>query len=182
MLSFNNLSLRRGSNLLFEEVSFTVHRDNKVGLVGANGTGKTSLFKMIQGEFDSDTGDFKHPPDLRIACLAQEVPGTDEPALEYVMSGDAELLQIQDSITQAEKEENYSALGELHSRFEDHDGFTAKSRAEKLLVGLGFSEKEFSKSLKDFSGGWRVRLNLAKTLMQAFQNIRISIIFTLRNF
>ena len=166
MLSFNNLSLRRGSSLLFEEVSFTVHRDNKVGLVGANGTGKTSLFKMIQGEFDSDTGDFKHPPDLRIACLAQEVPGTDEPALEYVMSGDAELLQIQDSITQAEKEENYSALGELHSRFEDHDGFTAKSRAEKLLVGLGFSEKEFSKSLKDFSGGWRVRLNLAKTLMQ----------------
>ena len=166
MLSFNNLSLRRGSSLLFEEVSFTVHRDNKVGLVGANGTGKTSLFKMIQGEFDADTGDFKYPPDLRIACLAQEVPGTDEPALEYVMSGDTKLLQIQDSIAQAEMEENYSALGELHSQFEDHDGFTAKSRAEQLLVGLGFSENEFSKPLKDFSGGWRVRLNLAKTLMQ----------------
>ena len=84
MLSFNNLALRRGTNLLFEDVSFTVHRNNKVGLVGANGTGKTSLFKMIQGEIDSDEGDFKYPPDLKIACLAQEVPGTDELALSYV--------------------------------------------------------------------------------------------------
>ena len=166
MLSFNNLSLRRGTNLLFRDVSFTVHRDNKVGLVGANGTGKTSLFKMIQGEIDSDEGDFKYPPDLKIACLAQEVPGTDELALSYVMSGDLKLLEIQNSITKAENEQDYGALGELHSQFEDHDGFTAKSRAEQLLVGLGFSEEEFSKPLKDFSGGWRVRLNLAKTLMQ----------------
>ena len=166
MLSFNNLALRRGTNLLFEDVSFTVHRDNKVGLVGANGTGKTSLFKMIQGEIDSDEGDFKYPPDLKIACLAQEVPGTDELALSYVMSGDLKLLEIQNSITKAENEQDYGALGELHSQFEDHDGFTAKSRAEQLLVGLGFSEEEFSKPLKDFSGGWRVRLNLAKTLMQ----------------
>ena len=166
MLSFNNLSLRRGTNLLFEDVSFTVHRDNKVGLVGANGTGKTSLFKMIQGEIDSDEGDFKYPPDLKIACLAQEVPGTDEIALSYVMSGDLKLLEIQNSIAKAENEQDYGALGELHSKFEDHDGFTAKSRAEQLLVGLGFSEEEFSKPLKDFSGGWRVRLNLAKTLMQ----------------
>ena len=166
MLSFNNLALRRGTNLLFEDVSFTVHRDNKVGLVGANGTGKTSLFKMIQGEIDSDAGDFKYPPDLKIACLAQEVPGTDELALSYVMSGDLKLLEIQNSITKAENEQDYGALGELHSQFEDHDGFTAKSRAEQLLVGLGFSEEEFSKPLKDFSGGWRVRLNLAKTLMQ----------------
>jgi len=166
MLSFNNLALRRGTNLLFENVSFTVHRDNKVGLVGANGTGKTSLFKMIQGEIDSDEGDFKYPPDLKIACLAQEVPGTDELALSYVMSGDLKLLEIQNSITKAENEQDYGALGELHSQFEDHDGFTAKSRAEQLLVGLGFSEEEFSKPLKDFSGGWRVRLNLAKTLMQ----------------
>ncbi|MEK9903124.1 MAG: ATP-binding cassette domain-containing protein, partial [Gammaproteobacteria bacterium] len=152
--------------MLFEDVSFTVHRDNKVGLVGANGTGKTSLFKMIQGEIDSDEGDFKYPPDLKIACLAQEVPGTDELALSYVMSGDLKLLEIQNSITKAENEQDYGALGELHSQFEDHDGFTAKSRAEQLLVGLGFSEEEFSKPLKDFSGGWRVRLNLAKTLMQ----------------
>ena len=166
MLSFNNLSLRRGSNLLFEGVSFTVHKNNKIGLVGSNGSGKTSLFKMILGEFDSDEGEFKHPPNLKIACLAQEVPGTSQQALEYVISGDEVLLEIKNSIEKAESEEDYGSLGELHARFEDHDGFTAQSRAEQLLVGLGFSESEFSKPLKDFSGGWRVRLNLAKTLMQ----------------
>ena len=166
MLSFNNLSLRRGSNLLFEDVSFTVHRNNKVGLVGANGTGKTSLFKMILGEFDSDQGQCNYPPDLKVACMAQEIPGTDEKALDYVISGDEKLVEIQKAISDAESNEKYDSLGELHSQLEDLDGFTAKSRAEKLLVGLGFSEEEFSKTLKDFSGGWRVRLNLAKTLMQ----------------
>ena len=166
MLSFNNLSLRRGSNLLFEDVSFTVHRNNKVGLVGANGTGKTSLFKMILGEFESDQGQCNYPPDLKVACMAQEIPGTDEKALDYVISGDEKLVEIQKAISDAESNEEYDSLGELHSQLEDLDGFTAKSRAEKLLVGLGFSEDEFSKTLKDFSGGWRVRLNLAKTLMQ----------------
>ena len=124
MLSFNNLSLRRGANVLFQEVSFTVHKKNKVGLVGANGTGKTSLFKLIQGEFESDAGDFSYPPDLRIACLDQEVPGTDEHALSYVLSGDHKLLEIQNAITRAEEEGNYSVLGELHSKFEDHNGFS----------------------------------------------------------
>ena len=166
MLSFNNLSLRRGSNLLFQSVSFTIHKRNKVGLVGANGTGKTSLFKMIQGEFESDSGDFNYPPDLRISCLDQEVPGSEELALSYVLSGDHKLANIQNAIKKAEKEEDYAALGDLHSQFEDHDGFSAKSRAEQLMVGLGFTESDFSKALNDFSGGWRVRLNLAKTLMQ----------------
>ena len=166
MLSFNNLSLRRGSNLLFQSVSFTIHKRNKVGLVGANGTGKTSLFKMIQGEFESDSGDFNYPPDLRISCLDQEVPGSEEHALSYVLSGDHKLTNIQNAIKKAEKEEDYAALGDLHSQFEDHDGFSAKSRAEQLMVGLGFTESDFSKALNDFSGGWRVRLNLAKTLMQ----------------
>ena len=107
MLSFNNLSLRRGSSLLFENVSFTVHKDNKVGLVGANGTGKTSLFKMIQGEFESDDGTFKYPPDLKIACLAQEVPGTDEQALPYVMGGDKKLVEIEKAISEAEINEDF---------------------------------------------------------------------------
>ena len=134
--------------------------------MGANGTGKTSLFKMIQGEFESDTGDFNYPPDLRISCLDQEVPGSEELALSYVLSGDHKLANIQNAIKKAEKEEDYAALGDLHSQFEDHDGFSAKSRAEQLMVGLGFTESDFSKALNDFSGGWRVRLNLAKTLMQ----------------
>ena len=166
MLSFNNLSLRRGSNLLFENVNFTVHKNNKVGLVGSNGTGKTSLFKMILGEVESDKGQCNYPPDLKVACMAQEIPGTEEKALDYVISGDEKLVKIQKAISDAESNEEYASLGELHSQHEDLDGFTAKSRAEKLLVGLGFSEEEFSKTLKEFSGGWRVRLNLAKTLMQ----------------
>ena len=134
--------------------------------MGANGTGKTSLFKMIQGEFESDSGDFNYPPDLRISCLDQEVPGSEEHALSYVLSGDHKLTNIQNAIKKAEKEEDYAALGDLHSQFEDHDGFSAKSRAEQLMVGLGFTDSDFSKVLNDFSGGWRVRLNLAKTLMQ----------------
>ena len=134
--------------------------------MGANGTGKTSLFKMIQGEFESDSGDFNYPPDLRISCLDQEVPGSEELALSYVLSGDHKLTNIQNAIKKAEKEEDYAALGDLHSQFEDHDGFSAKSRAEQLMVGLGFTDSDFSKALNDFSGGWRVRLNLAKTLMQ----------------
>jgi len=166
MLSFNNLALRRGSTLLFEGVSFTIHHNNKVGLVGANGTGKTSLFKMLQGEFESDLGNFKHPPDLRIACLAQEVPGTDEQALNYVLAGDAKLLEVQKAIQSAEENQNYALLGDLHGQFENLDGYSAKSKAEQLMVGLGFSEADFDKALKDFSGGWRVRLNLARTLMR----------------
>ena len=166
MLSFNNLALRRGSTLLFEGVSFTIHHNNKVGLVGANGTGKTSLFKMLQGEFESDLGNFKHPPDLRIACLAQEVPGTDEQALNYVLAGDAKLLEVQKAIQSAEENQNYALLGDLHGQFENLDGYSAKSKAEQLMVGLGFSEADFDKALKDFSGAWRVRLNLARTLMR----------------
>ena len=111
MLSFNNLSLRRGSNLLFEDVSFTVHRNNKVGLVGANGTGKTSLFKMILGEFESDQGQCNYPPDLKVACMAQEIPGTDEKALDYVISGDEKLVEIQKAISDAESNEEYDSLG-----------------------------------------------------------------------
>ena len=166
MLSFNNLALRRGTTLLFEGVSFTIHQDNKIGLVGANGTGKTSLFKMIQGEIESDEGHYSLPPDLRIACLDQEVPGTEELALNYVLAGDAKLLKIQNAIKEAESNGNSGALGDLHAQFEDHDGYSAKSKAEQLMVGLGFSEEEFENPLKDFSGGWRVRLNLARTLMQ----------------
>ena len=136
MLSFNNLSLRRGSNLLFEKVSFTVHKDNKVGLVGANGTGKTSLFKMMQGEFDSDEGTFKYPPDLKIACLAQEVPGTDEQALAYVIGGDKKLVEIEKAISTAEINEDYGSLGELHSQYEDHDGFWFCSEQRFLIENM----------------------------------------------
>ncbi|MDC3327230.1 ATP-binding cassette domain-containing protein, partial [Gammaproteobacteria bacterium] len=166
MLSFNNLELVLGGNTLFNDVSLTIHHHQKVGLVGANGTGKTSLFKVIKNEIEVDQSSVSYPSDLRISYLAQEIEGTNELAIDYVLSGDSHLVNIQNQITEAEKNGNYDKLGELYDIFTSLDGYSAKSKAEQLLVGLGFKSNEFKKPLKDFSGGWRVRLNLAKTLMQ----------------
>ena len=166
MLSFTNLALRRGPNLLFEDVSFVIHRDKKVGLIGANGAGKTSLFKMITGELDVEEGYLDYPQDLRVSYLAQEVVGTDQMAVEYVLEGDKQLIKIQEQIIQAEKNEQFDTLGELHEIFNSLDGHSALSKAEQLMVGLGFTQEDLHKTVRDFSGGWRVRLNLARTLMQ----------------
>ena len=166
MLSFNNLELVLGGKTLFDDVSLTIHHQQKVGLVGANGTGKTSLFKIIKKEIEVDQSSVSFPTDLRISYLAQEVKGTDEIALDYVLSGDASLIDIQKKIEEAEKEESYDLLGELYAIYSSLDGYSAKSKAEQLMLGLGFTSEDFHKPLKDFSGGWRVRLNLAKTLMQ----------------
>ena len=166
MLSFTNLALRRGPNLLFEDASFVIHRDKKVGLIGANGAGKTSLFKMITGELDVEEGYLDCPHDLRISYLAQEVPGTDEAAVQYVLEGDKQLIEIQQKIKSAEENEKFDELGELHAIFNSMDGHAALSKAEQLMIGLGFSQEDLNKTVKDFSGGWRVRLNLARTLMQ----------------
>jgi ATP-binding cassette subfamily F protein 3 len=166
MLSFTNLALRRGPNLLFEDVSFVIHHDKKVGLIGANGAGKTSLFKMITGELDVEEGYLDYPQDLRISYLAQEVPGTDEVSVQYVLEGDKQLIEIQEKIKLAEDNEQFDELGELHAIYNSMDGYAALSKAEQLMIGLGFTQEDLTKSVKDFSGGWRVRLNLARTLMQ----------------
>ncbi|MDA9902789.1 ATP-binding cassette domain-containing protein [Gammaproteobacteria bacterium] len=166
MLSFNNLELVLGGKTLFDDVSLTIHHHQKVGLIGANGTGKTSLFKVIKKEIEVDQSSVSYPNDLRISYLAQEVPASDEIALQYVLSGDYRLLEIQHEIELAEKEEKFEILAELYETYSALDGYSANSKAEQLMVGLGFKSEDFNKPLKDFSGGWRVRLNLAKTLMQ----------------
>lgn len=166
MLSFNNLELVLGGKTLFDDVSLTIHHHQKVGLIGANGTGKTSLFKVIKKEIEVDQSSVSYPNDLRISYLAQEVPASDEIALQYVLSGDHMLLEIQREIELAEKEEKFEILAELYEKYTALDGYSAQSKAEQLMVGLGFKSEDFNKPLKDFSGGWRVRLNLAKTLMQ----------------
>jgi len=166
MLSFNNLELILGGKTLFTNVSLIIHRDQRVGLVGANGAGKTSLFKIITKDIEVDESSLSYPSKLRISYLEQEVPATDEIAIDYVLSGDQKLIEIQNNILEAEKNEQFESLGELYALFNSLDGYSAESKAEKLMMGLGFKKSDFKKSLNEFSGGWRTRLNLAKTLMQ----------------
>lgn len=165
MLSFTNIALRRGSALLFEDVSFTIYQRQKVGLIGANGAGKTSLFNLILGDLDSDRGELDFPPALRIAYLAQEVSASDEVAVDYVLGGDGELQQILNDINSAERNEKFENIATLHEALDNIDGYTARARAEQLMAGLGFAPEESEKSLSTFSGGWRIRLNLARALM-----------------
>ncbi len=165
MLSFTQIALRRGTELLFENVSFTIHQGQKVGLIGANGAGKTSLFRLILGELDADQGDLDLPLGTRIAHLEQEVTVSEDSALNYVLGGDSEWVEIHDKLDAAEKKGDYSQIAPLHERMDVIDGYTAKSRAEQLMAGLGFNQSDTDRPLGAFSGGWRIRLNLARTLM-----------------
>ena len=165
MLTFANLALRRGTLLLFSDVSFTIHKGRKVGLIGANGAGKTSLFKLITGELEADTGALDFPQNMEISYLEQEVAATAELALDYVKSGDRHWARIDQAITEAEQDGEFEKLATLHEQMDSIDGYTANARAEQLMMGLGFQVDEFSEPLSSFSGGWRIRLNLARTLM-----------------
>ena len=166
MLSFNSLDLVLGGKELFDNISFTIHQNQKIGLVGVNGSGKTSLFKIITKQIEVDPSCFSHSPDLRISYLAQEVKSSDKKAIDYVISGDYELVKIMEQIAIAEKNEQFELVASLYEQYSILDGYNANSKAQKLLNGLGFQDTDFNKSLSEFSGGWRVRLNLAKTLMQ----------------
>ncbi len=166
MLTLNNLALRRGGDLLFEDATFTIHRGNRVGFIGANGSGKTSLFKMILSELEPDMGSIEIPQGTRIAHMAQEVSGSSESALDYVLAGDSAYTEVANAIARAEADEVYDNIAALHEKMDSIDGYSAAARAEQLMAGLGFLPDDSSRSLSDFSGGWRIRLNLARTLMQ----------------
>lgn len=165
MLSFRNVSLRRGTELLFSGANFTIHQGNRVGLVGANGSGKSSLFQMILQQLDCDNGEIELSTGVRIAHMAQEVHATDQPAIDYVLTGDSALMATMNALQHAEDTEAFEQLAALHEQMENIDGYAARSRAATLLAGLGFSESDHAKPLSAFSGGWRIRLNLAQTLM-----------------
>jgi len=164
MLSFRDVSLRRGGQVLFSGVGFTVHAGQKVGLTGANGTGKSSLFALIRGELSSDSGEIELPAGITLAHVAQETPPDPRPALDYVLDGDPELRTLEAAIARAETGDG-TALGELHLRMAAIDGYAAPARAARLLVGLGFAAGDERKPVASFSGGWRMRLNLARALM-----------------
>jgi ATP-binding cassette subfamily F protein 3 len=165
MLSFSSLALRRGTRLLISDASFTVYRGEKVGIVGANGCGKSSLLSLVLGELQPDAGSVEYPSQLVVAHVAQELEATDRPAIEFVMDGDEELRETEAAIAQAEANNAGTRLGELHARYAALGGYDARSRAGKLMHGLGFSAADETRPVSAFSGGWRVRLNVAQALM-----------------
>ena len=163
MLSFTNLSIRRGPRVLLEHATFTIHRGHKVGITGANGTGKSSLFALIMDELSADSGDFDMPKNLVVAHVAQETATTDRLAIEYVIDGDTELRELQQQLAGSETDGMRQA--ELHGKIESAGGYSAESRAATLLNGLGFKPAQIKQPVKSFSGGWQMRLNLARALM-----------------
>lgn len=165
MIQFRNLTLTRGVKVLLEAASFQLHPGHKVGLIGANGAGKTSLFALLRGELQPEKGDLEIPPNWVIAHVAQETPALNQPALEFTLDGDAELREIENALIEAETEHEGEKIAELHHRLSDIEGYSAKARAAALLDGLGFSQADLARPVSDFSGGWRVRLNLARALM-----------------
>lgn len=165
MLSFSSLALRRGTRLLLSDATFTVYRGEKVGVVGANGTGKSTLLALVRGEIQPDAGSFEMPSQLVVAHVAQELHATERAAIEFVMDGDAELRATERAIAEAEQREDGVALGELHAKYAAIGGYDARSRAGRLMHGLGFSAEDETRPVSAFSGGWRVRLNVAQALM-----------------
>lgn len=165
MLNFKNIALRRGARVLFTDANFTLHKGQKVGFTGANGAGKSSLFAMVRNELHPDEGDFSMPPNLAIAHVAQETPAVASAAIEYVIDGDQELRQLQHQLAVAEQAGDGLRQAELHALLETIGGYTAQARASRLMNGLGFSVAQEQLPVSSFSGGWRMRLNLAQALM-----------------
>ena len=164
MLSARDLTLRRGAEPLFEQVNFTVFRGNKVGLTGANGSGKSSLFAAIRGDLGPDHGDIDRPAALKIAHVEQEVAASDRPAIEFVLDGDTELRSVMAAIGDAERRDASMELAELYASLQAIDGYRAPARAAALMHGLGFKTADLDRKVAEFSGGWRVRLAMARAL------------------
>ncbi|CAG8871010.1 putative ABC transporter ATP-binding protein YheS [Pseudomonas fluorescens] len=165
MIRLQNLTLQRGPQRLLEDAELTLHAGQKAGLIGANGAGKSSLFALLRGELHPDSGDCFLPADWRIAHMRQEVDTLERLAVDYVLDGDLRLRQVQRDLATAEAAHDGAAQARLHSELDSADGYTADARARKLLAGLGFTNEQMDRQVGDFSGGWRMRLNLAQALM-----------------
>ena len=169
MIRFLQVSLMRGIKPLLEQVDVTLNPGDKIGLIGANGAGKSSLFAMMRGELHPDQGEIDFPAKWRVAYVAQETPPLDRAALDYAIDGDATLRKLEAELayleSQPETTENGIAIGNMYSALADADAYTVQSRGEQLLLGLGFTLDQMQQPVASFSGGWRMRLNLAQALM-----------------
>ena len=165
MISFRHFALRRGSRLLLSDIDLVIQTGWRLGVVGRNGCGKSSLFAALQGQVEADAGDLELPAKIRMASVAQETPSLPDPAIEYVMGGDVELAKALRDEIDAEARGDTEAMALAHHRIEELNGYDARARAGRLLHGLGFAAETHETPVKEFSGGWRVRLNLARALM-----------------
>jgi len=166
MIAFRNFALRRGERLLLSDVDLALHAGARVGVIGRNGCGKSSLFAAIQGLVEPDRGDIDLPNRLRLASVAQETPSLPDAAIDFVVSGDTEVHAVLQAEAAATAAEDWDAVAAAHQKLAEINGYDAEARAGRLLHGLGFRADTHRMPVSDFSGGWRVRLNLARALMQ----------------
>ncbi|MGQ0286577.1 ABC transporter ATP-binding protein [Pasteurellaceae bacterium 22721_9_1] len=165
MILFSNLSLKRGQNLLLEDANASINPKQKVGLVGKNGCGKSSLFALLKKELQPEGGDVNYPSNWAVSWVNQETPALDMSALDYVIEGDRVYCSLQNALAEAHDKNDGNAIAHIHAQLDTIDAWTIQSRASALLHGLGFSQEDLQRSVKSFSGGWRMRLNLAQALL-----------------
>jgi ATP-binding cassette subfamily F protein 3 len=165
MITLRNITLRRGSKAVLDGASCTLQPAERVGLIGANGAGKSSLFALLAGRLHADAGDLGMPPGWRLSEVSQQLPETDQPATDFVLDGDQTLLKARALLVQAEAHADGLQIAEAHAALQDANAFDARARAQALLLGLGFKADQLDAPVNTFSGGWRMRLQLARALM-----------------
>lgn len=165
MIQFKNIAYHYDTKIIFENMSETLPTHQKIGIVGKNGSGKTTLFKLITGLLETSRGEIVYPKKWRFAHLSQTMPVSEDLALDYVMLGDERYADITAKIHEALKNQEYETLAELHQLMSDIDGYAKEARAAKVLAGLGFSDEDQIRAVNEFSGGWRMRLKLARILL-----------------
>jgi ATP-binding cassette subfamily F protein 3 len=165
MITLKNVTLRRGSKVLLDGVNATINPGEKVGLVGRNGAGKSTLFALLNGTLHEDGGDFLLPPQWRMAQVAQHMPETDQAATDFVLDGDTRLSILREQLSKAEQTGDGMAIAQAHTDLADASAHDAPARAQALILGLGFQVAELARPVNSFSGGWRMRLQLARALM-----------------
>ncbi|MBS0580258.1 MAG: ATP-binding cassette domain-containing protein [Proteobacteria bacterium] len=166
MLTLSNARVRRGPQVLIDEASVTIFRGEKVGVVGRNGCGKSTLLALIRGELSTDAGEYSAPPKLAIASVAQDLPDSPAALIEYILDGDLELRAVEAQLAEAQARHEGTREATLHAQYEALDGYSARSRAAQLAAGLGFAVTDLERPVREFSGGLRMRANLARTLMR----------------
>jgi ATP-binding cassette subfamily F protein 3 len=165
MIIFSDIQLLRGGKALLDQTSATIHPGDKVGLVGKNGCGKSTLFSLLKDELSLDAGSHQLPSNWEISWVAQETPALERKAIDYVIDGDREFRGLEQQLLKAEQIDNGTLVAELHGKLDVVGGYTINARASELLNGLGFSQEQMGWNLTQFSGGWRMRLNLAQALL-----------------